>query len=173
MTRRYFLDNITCWSALIAFCCDEDCDYCEDVYASEDLDENIEEDIADMLNNGESWRHIRDYLADIDTGYDYYRKDGWLDYVPLDDDYDFDSCLSDVLAWCEDNDVFDEEDDDVLSMEEDEEIEEEPVFEEAFPIFDLFSACKSDMAAQVAENYKRQMERRAEIDRALQELIPF
>lgn len=175
MTRDEFLRNVVTWGDLIAFCYDEDCDYCEDVISNDDLDEYICEDIQDLLNSGESWIYIRDCLDGIHGDYPYYHRDGCLDYDRLNEFGDFESYKEDVLDWGDRYGAWDEEDEeaDEYIVSSQDESEEEPIFEEAFPIFDLFSSCQSDMAVQIAEHAKKQAERMAEIDRALQELIPF
>ena len=93
LTRSYFLDCVTDWSELIELCREYDCDICEDIIDDDELNEYVNSDIS---NTDYGWRSIRDFLADIPTGYDYYRCDGSFDYVGLDDS-DFEDYKSRVL----------------------------------------------------------------------------
>lgn len=114
MTRQEFIDSVNSFYDLIDFCNDERCYLCEDVIDDDQLDECVEEDIAEY---GRGWRGLRDWLADIPTGYEYYRRDGAFDYVWL-DDQDFENYKQDVLEWADEANVFEEEEKDEEDDEE-------------------------------------------------------
>lgn len=81
-----------------------------------DLDYEVEDDLSDWDG---SWSELRDCLNGIDTGHDYYRRDGSFDYVPIDDD--FDDWWEELRDMMENNGDFDPEEE-----EEEEEYEPEP-----------------------------------------------
>ena len=105
-------------------------------------------------NTDYGWRSIRDFLADIPTGYDYYRCDGSFDYVGLDDS-DFEDYKSRVLDWMDEDDLWEPEegededfdpDYDFFSPgEEEPEPEEPPVEEEDFTVSDLMCMCSAEL----------------------------
>ena len=144
MTRNDFIDNVTTWGELKEIC--DDFGYDLDVYDRGAYDDEVESDMSDRECD---WRELRDYLNDLPTGYDYYRRNGWLDYYGLDDDEDFQTEKDEVEEWMADNDYFDAEDDD---EEEDAEPveeyadEEEPddgekAEDEDFSVGDLIGMC--------------------------------
>lgn len=110
MTRQEFIDNIHYWSELIEFCSDNGCDYCEDIYDSETWNDYVDDDVAEMAGN-DGWRVILDVLQGYDelSGYDYYRRNDYGEWIGLDDD-DFESYKDDVCGWMDNNDYWDEED---------------------------------------------------------------
>lgn len=110
MTRQEFIDNIHYWSELIEFCSDNGCDYCEDIYSSDAWNDYVDDDVAEMAGN-DGWRVILDVLQGYDelSGYDYYRRNDYGEWIGLDDD-DFESYKDDVCGWMDDNDYWDEED---------------------------------------------------------------
>ena len=80
-----------------------------------DLDSEVDNDICDWDGN---WYDLRDCLNGVETGYDYYRRDGMFDYVPIDDE--FDEWWAELRDMVEDNGEFDPDE------EEEEEYEPEP-----------------------------------------------
>ena len=110
MTRQEFIDNIHYWSELIEFCSDNGCDYCEDIYSSDAWNDYVNDDVAEMARNT-GWRDILGVLQEYDelSGYDYYRRNDYGEWIGLDDD-DFESYKDDVCGWMDDNDYWDEED---------------------------------------------------------------
>ena len=126
MTRSEFLDNITEWYELKDFCNDFDCDVCEDIYDDDDYDDYVEEDIRDAIADY-GWRDIRDFLGNLPSGYDYYRRNSTLDYDGLGDD-DFEDYKEDVLEWGDDYGVWEDE-------------EEEEYAEDDFSVGDLIGMC--------------------------------
>lgn len=115
MTRQDFIDNITYWWELIDFCNENDCDICEDIVESEDLQEHISDDF-DNFSREYDWTDIRVWLNDIDDSASYYCREGSFEYTPVDNT--FDEYKSDVLAWCDDNDIFDEDEDEEVDDDE-------------------------------------------------------
>lgn len=117
MTRQEFIDNIQYWSELLEFCSDEGCNYCEDIYDSDQWNDSINDDVYEMAGTS-SWRTILDVLQGYDdlSGYDYYRRDDYGEWHGLDED-DFSEYKYDVLGWGDDGEIWDE----------DEEEEEPPV----------------------------------------------
>lgn len=159
MTRSEFIDNVTEFSELIDFCRDEGCDELEDVYSDDGMDEYIDEELVDMARNCDGWRSLLDTLSGITTGYDYYYRDEYGDWVGLGDS-DFDDYKNDVLDWMDSNDYWDDEededdeeeyfesDDSDYSSDDDEHVIEEPV-----PIDELFTACSAEL--KVIDNNKQ------------------
>lgn len=108
MTRSEFLENVTDFEDLIAFCREINCDICSDVISSEDRDSEIEGDIIDSFRD-EYWYDVLPYLNEIPNGYEYYRRDGRFDYVGLDDDDDFSEYFENVLAYADECGEWDDE----------------------------------------------------------------
>lgn len=109
MTRQDFINDIECWYELIDFCNDEGCYECEDIYDSEQRDDFLNEEIEDIARN-ETWREMLETLQGFadGSGYDYYIKDNYGDFVGLDDD-DFDAYKSEVLDWGDRYDIWDDD----------------------------------------------------------------
>lgn len=129
MTRNEFLNDVTTWQELVDFCSDVDCDILCDFVFDDEYNDAIEEDLSNALRDDYSWRSIRDMLYDLPEDYNQYMHDDILEFRGLDDD-DFDDYKEDVLDWCDDRDVWDdEEDEESPAMEQvmrREEPEEEP-----------------------------------------------
>ncbi len=127
MTKTYFIEEINYWWELIDFCNEYGCSICGNVYDEETVDDFIKEDI-DYLFGSEPWENIGSQLSQFYSGSEYYRRDGALDYVAL-DDYDFAYNKDDVLEWAEEEGVFEEEGEAEESVDEDEEKELTPQLE--------------------------------------------
>lgn len=84
MTREQFENDVTCVSELIEFCNDHDLDYCSEWVYCDDYDQWVCEDINDSTGS-DSWEDIRDWLNDLPTGYDFYIRNGRLDYYGMDE----------------------------------------------------------------------------------------
>ena len=107
MTRQEFIDDVTDFYDLKNFCYTMDLNTCEDVFTQEELDDDVNHDLEDeVINTG--WQDILDWLYHIPTGYDFCRKDGRFDFVPL-DDTDFEAYKDDVLAAVDDFGGWDDE----------------------------------------------------------------
>lgn len=109
MTRQDFINDIECWCELIDFCNDEGCYECEDIYDSEQRDDFLNEEVENIARN-ETWREMLETLQGFadGSGYDYYIKDNYGDFVGLDDD-DFDAYKSEVLDWGDRYDIWDDD----------------------------------------------------------------
>ena len=165
MTRNEFIDNITEWYELKDFCNDFDCDVCEDIYDDDDYDDYVEEDVRDAVGEC-SWREIRDLLCDLPSGYDYYRRNGNLDYDGMDND-DFEDYKEQALEWGDDYGVWEDEEeedeeyadaDDFLDSLEEEPDEDETIEEEDFSIDDLIGMCSVVFVAIQNDEEEKQQE---------------
>lgn len=156
MTRSYFINYVSEWDELIELCRDYDCNICEAIIDDDELDDYIESDIA---NTDYGWRAIRDFLAEIPTGYNYYLCNGSFDYIGLNDS-DFEDYKNSVLEWMDRNGLWDEEDEDeneggdgwendhdFFSPGEEDEKEpvEPPVEEEDFSVSELMNMCGAEL----------------------------
>lgn len=128
MTREEFIENIQCWSDLIGFCCDEGCDYCDDVYDEDAKDGYFDDELVEMARNADDWRDLYRQLEDIPTGCDYYIRNAYDEWHGADDE-DFDNYKEDILSWGDNSDIWDEE-------EEDDEDEGEEIFDEECPVYE-------------------------------------
>ncbi len=93
MTRTEF-EELVSFSDLLEFNWEESLGVMDDVISRDEMDEEIEEYIGGY--NG-SWEDLRDRLYNIETGYDYYRRDGYLEYTCLDEYTDFDYYKEELL----------------------------------------------------------------------------
>lgn len=137
MTRQQFIDDVTCFYDLKEFCDENGFDICEDIYDSDDIDGLIEDDIRETLRN-DGWRELRDAMSYLNFGdYDWYRRDGGFDYIPLDDD-DFEDYKGRALDMGDGDEVWDEE-------EEDDEPEHTPDPEhvDMFPEIEFLLECSA------------------------------
>ena len=151
MTRQEFIDNVETWDELKDFCYDVNCDYCDEVYSADSRDDCINEDLADMARNADSWQELLGQLQDIETGWDYYIHGDYGVWSGTEDGDDiFGDYKDDVLEWMDNNDYWDEDDEEEEVEEEpapdDEDPEdEEPVEEEDVSIAELFTTCNSKL----------------------------
>lgn len=166
MTRNEFIENVQDFGDLITFCYDEGCNYTEDIYDEEGMDEFVDNELYDITRNaGERWYNIRDILNDIQTGYGYYRIYSISEIVPLYDD-DFEDYKCDVMDWGDANDVWehDEESEETTELEEEkseEKEEDDQPPEEGCTIEELFTAGKElaeEMAAKESEEDEEEEE---------------
>ena len=163
MTRTEFLEDVNSWWELIEFCSNEGCDTCEDIYSEDSRDEYINEQLMAWARE-DTWQELYSRLENIPTGYDYYRDDGYGEWVGMDDG-DFDEYKDDVLEWMDNHGYWDEEDDDedvdIFAEElerEKAEAEEAPVEEEAFSIGELMDMCSIALVSIQKENVLRTQE---------------
>lgn len=105
MTRTEFEEEVLTFSSLIEFDYDESLYILDDIISGDEMEEEINEYIRDF-NGG--WEDLRDRLNDIDTGYEYYRRDGYLEYTYMDDN-DFDRYKQEVLDAADANELWDSE----------------------------------------------------------------
>lgn len=115
MTRQEWIDSIEDFSDLISFCIDSGYqeDKADHIISDYDLDRYVEDDLR---NCDYGWQSIRDYLANIPQGYDWYLCDGYFDYTGLTSD-DFEDWKSDVLSELDDDDYFDEDEEEDAVVE--------------------------------------------------------
>lgn len=107
MTRDEFLDEITTFSDLYDFCIHNGYDdMVGDLSTRDDIEDEIDDDIYSFLGDY-MWYELRDRLDNIDLDGDWFRKDGRLDYVCVDDD--FDDWRDELLDSLDYNEWFDEE----------------------------------------------------------------
>ena len=171
MTREEFINDVTTWDELKDFCYDYSCDYCDDVYDDDGLNDYLNRAIEDWAGNM-TWRQLRDRLDDIPTDGEWYSIDEYEDINEL-DDVDFEGYKRDVLSWVDDyGDVWDEEDDEDEEYIEDEEEnteddEDDGVVEEPFSLLELYSSCHDDVTNALMEEEKRE----EESDNALVQLV--
>ena len=146
MTRAEF-DDIYDISDLIDFCRDNGCEeFVEDVYTEYQRDEIINDDLVSMAREADDWQDLYNKLDNIPTGCDYYMWNG-EDYEGF-DDWDFENIKSQVLEYCEDNDVFEDEDDEDNEEEDDEgddAPEDEDSVEEPCSLNELYSLSASSL----------------------------
>lgn len=152
MLRQDFIDDVNTWSDLISFCCDENCDICEDIYSEDSRDEDIDNDLVEWARN-HTWQELLDILEDIPTGDGYYFRDDWGDWHIADDDM-FEDRKQEVLEWMDDGgwweDENDEEDEEFFDempfteeAEEDEDLE--PIEPEDISFTDLLTSCSQKL----------------------------
>lgn len=121
MTRQEFIDNVTCMSDLIEFCADVDCDLLCDVYDSEGRDDYINQNLLYDWARELDWELVRNILDDIPTGYDYYYYDG--DWTGISD---FQDWKQQVLEWCDECDVFSDDEEELEDDNDGSPVDEEP-----------------------------------------------
>lgn len=117
MTRNEFFEEITQFWELRDFCNDQDIYECDDYFDSDDLNDIVESDIRD--GDFRNWEDIRDSLNSIETGYNFYKREGYLYYEGCTVD-DFDALkqsvaeiMDDRVAWDEDEDDYEDDEDEV------------------------------------------------------------
>lgn len=165
MTRQEFIDDVTCWSELMDFCSEEDCDICSDIYDEDYRDECIEDRLVDWARNN-NWRELCDMLNRLadNNGYDWYVYDDYYDtWEPATDD-EFDDRRDRVVEWMDANGYWDDDEDE--EEEEEDFVVEEPVDpeditptpDEDCSIMDMFSAgigCVRSVAAAEIERARQ------------------
>lgn len=177
MTRDEFLE-IDSWSDLLYFCSNEGCSICDDICHEDDRDDYINECLTDMARDAYDWKDLRDTLDNINTGWDYYRRDEYDgEWIGLDGD-DFGEYLNDVLEWGDEEEVWDEPDEDEDEdanfaqpidpyaysaeeaeeefdpwCEEDEEISYTSLFESCVETFECINQRKADEAREEALDF--------------------
>lgn len=155
MTRGEFLEDITCWDDLLAFCNENGCNVCEDIYSRSNMNDYINDVLVDMARNADDWQDLWNELDIIPIGYDFYIKNEYGEFTGA-DVVDFDDYKNDVLEWADDEEVFDEDEEYEDSeeaydedTEDDEQCEEDPdddyvVGDEGMSIAELFVVPKNE-----------------------------
>lgn len=122
MTRREFIDEITTFSELKDLCYEEGCYELDEYFDGSDFENYANDDLYEYVRDGDRWDYVRDALNALDDSYDFYYRNGMLDYTGFTrDDGEFDDLKQNVLEWMDDNERWDDEEDE----EEEEESEEE------------------------------------------------
>lgn len=155
MTRSEFLDNVEYTLYNVMEYVDDfgigDYSPFEDIGDGNVLDDWVNDDVSECDRN---WDTLRDLLDDIPTGYEYYRRDGYFDYVGLDDS-DANDLVDRILEIMDDNEWWDDEDEDdeVIEEEADEPSEKEPEIKLEFEIDpELFAkSCSEFVKLKVLE----------------------
>ena len=115
MTRREFIDEITRFYELRDFCNENDIYTCDEYFDSDDLDDEVDNDMRDC---DYGWRDLRDSLNSIETGYDFYKREGYLYYEGCTDE-DFENLKEDVLEVMDERGAWDYDEDDEYEDDED------------------------------------------------------
>lgn len=130
MTLRDFDEDVTYFYELRDFCTDIGCNYLDEYF--DDLDREVNDDLYEWIRGADyDWEDVYSALGSVSTGYDFYRKDGMLDYVGC-NNIDFETLKADVREWAIDNGYFDDDEDD----DEGEEEECRPALEPGFEYID-------------------------------------
>lgn len=106
MTLREFDEDVTYFYELQEFCTENDCSYLDEYF--DDLNKEVNDDLYEWIRYGDyDWEAVYSALSSVSDGYDFYRKDGSLDYVGC-DDQDFETLKNDVRDWAIENGIFDQ-----------------------------------------------------------------
>lgn len=146
MTRQEFIDEVCDFSDLISFCYDEDLETCDEIYSADRLDEYLREEIPEYLDDHD-WVDLKYTLEDIPSDYEYYIRNGWMEFSAADDS-DFDEYKENVLDEMDDNDYWDEDDEEEeepIIQNNSESDDETPVEEEPVSIIELVNICHSQL----------------------------
>ena len=124
MTREEFLE-IESVSELSSFCYDYDLEDCFDYIIDGDyLSDRMDDEIRDMVEY-RNWRDIRDYLCDVEEGFDWYDFSDGNYYGFLDSDVNFNGLKDYILERGDNLDLWEESEEEEAVEEEPEEQEEE------------------------------------------------
>lgn len=106
MTLQDFDEDVTYFYELHDFCVENDCDFLDEYF--DDLDKEVNDDLYEWIRYGDyDWEDVYSALSNVSTGYDFYRKDGQLDYVGC-DNTDFETLKNDVREWAIENGIFEQ-----------------------------------------------------------------
>ena len=128
MTREYFLNHICCIAELIDFCYDYECNICDEIYDEDGKNEYYDNRLYEMVRDAYDWQDLKERLDSIPCDYDYYVKDDNDQLIAFVDD-DFDYYLRCVLDWCDDNNIWEQEEEDDSNENEDYEEDDESGFD--------------------------------------------
>lgn len=121
MTRNEFIENVTEFYDLRDFCFENDMyGIADELYDSDYLDELLNDRLRN--NYWDDWQSALSDLSGIDTGYDWYREDGYGNFDGLDSS-DFDDLKQEVLEIGDRDELWDEEDDEDEPDEEESEVD--------------------------------------------------
>jgi len=118
MRRSEFDDEVRSLSDLFDLCIEVDCPVLNEAgLMDEDYRDEILCDEAVERARNDTWDQLRDWLCDIPTGYAYYMRDDWGDWIGYGEN-EYHDFVEDVMEWMDNNDAWDPE-------EEEEGVEEE------------------------------------------------
>lgn len=118
MTRREFIEEVTCWYDLKTFCDEEQIDFCDNVYSDDEKDDYIDERLDEIIT-GSTWQDVLGVLSDIPTGYDYYIIEDVYDIRGIYNDEDFERRKQEVLEYYDDHEYWDEEEEEPIYVDDD------------------------------------------------------
>lgn len=122
MTKDEFYEYVCDFSGLIDFCNEYDLEgFVKDIVSEGERDDIIDEYIESEIRHVR-WYSLLDTLNDIESGFEFYRHQGGVDFDPL-DEYDFDELVEDVLSRCYEKGIVDYESDEDSDNAEEESIE--------------------------------------------------
>lgn len=119
MRRNEFVNEITSFAEFLEVC--GDVDYETDVYDEDEKDEVVNSNLEYIAQEFD-WKGVRDILRDIpeyeQSGY--YRMDGTMDWVPLDEGEDLEYYVQELMEYIDDNypEYWDDEEDEEFYDEE-------------------------------------------------------
>lgn len=163
MTRAEFVESVTTFYDLVNMDSEYSCGICDDLVLGDDLADAINEDFR---YNDYDWIDIRNWLNDIEEGYECYKRNGSFEYEYLTEG-DFEDYKEELLRYmCDEEYIdYDEEEDDEDDEEEvyyicvdgnDVGADEQEPPEEDIGVAELFSVCNSDFRVLKQEDIKRQ-----------------
>lgn len=98
--------------------------------------------LVQMARESYGWRDLLDTLQHITIGYNWYSYDDWDDWVGVDDE--FDTYKERVLAWGDENLVWEDDEEEPLP-EDDEGEDDDFVADEPISIGELMDVCNSQL----------------------------
>ena len=132
MTRNEFLEEVNWFDDLLNFDSELGLYICDDIYDQDTMNDYVNEHLYDLVDDCDGWEWLRDYLDNIPNGADYYILDDYGEWSEA-GDYEFTRRKEEILDYCDDHDLWDEEDDEE-ELEETTGAEEE-VDENELPAF--------------------------------------
>ena len=167
MTRREFIEEVTCWYDLKTFCDEEQIDFCDDVYSDDEKDDYIDERL-DEITTGSSWQDVLGTLSDIPTAYDYYIIEDVYDIRGVDDD-DFERRKQSVLEYYDNNEYWDEEEEEPIYVDDDD-YDEADEFEAdtSVSLGDFFTSSAADLDKITAEKVAAETKANADFNKFTQ-----
>ena len=123
MTKEQFYDEVYDFGTLRSFCWDQGYDeFVNDIMDESEYDTSVCEEIRDMTYNY-GWDEVKNWLNELPSGYDYYRKDDNGEYEGLSDQY-FNLIRDELEEQLDRNGFFDED------VDDDDEVFEDSVSED-------------------------------------------
>lgn len=124
--------------ALICFCSGEDLyELYEDFISDESLDEMMNSRFRDMIDE-RPWYEVRDYMNDVPQGYEWYVTNQFDDEVYGADEDDARRLYNDIIAYFDNNGMWDDE------VDESDEEDIDDGFDEEVEEFNLIEMIQSN-----------------------------